>query len=77
MQPTDWVELAFGYDRATVKVIAEAELARVGVNPSELTNDEIRVDVGTDTEFRDFFRVSVRRSILLNGGSQQDNRSNE
>jgi hypothetical protein len=64
----EWVELAFGYDRDSVKVVAQAELARVGLSPDDLTGEELRLDVGRDTELRDFFRVCVRRSALERSG---------
>lgn len=67
-EPGEWVELAFGYDKESVKVIAQAELARVGLSPDNLTGEELRLDIGRDTEFRDFYRIRVRRSVLERSG---------
>jgi hypothetical protein len=60
----EWAELAFGYDKDSVKVVAQAELARVGLSPDDLTGDELRLDIGCGSDFRDFYRVRVRRSVL-------------
>jgi hypothetical protein len=60
----EWVELAFGYDRAEVKLLAEAQLIRLGLNSRELSDEDLRLDIGTDTELRDFYRVSVRGSLI-------------
>lgn len=60
----DWVELAFGHDKNSVLVIAQAELARAGLSPDELTAEELRLDVGRDEELMDFYRVRVRKSVL-------------
>lgn len=65
--PGDWIELAYGYDRGEVKLLAEAELARLGINPGDLDDEQIRLDIGTDTDERDFYRVSIRRSLLPAG----------
>jgi hypothetical protein len=64
----EWVELAFGYDKDSVQVIAQAELARVGLSPDDLTGEELRLDFGRDTELRDFYRVCVHRSVLERSG---------
>lgn len=63
-----WVELAFGYDKESVRVIAQAELARVGLSPDDLTGEELRLDIGRDTDLRDFYRVRVHRSVLERSG---------
>ena len=60
----EWVELAFGYDKESVRVVAQAELARVGLSADELTGEELRLDIGHDTEMKDFYRVRVRKSVL-------------
>jgi hypothetical protein len=60
----EWVQLSIGDDRATVKDLAEAELARHGVRLGDLSDEQLRIDIGTDTDLRDFFRVRVRRSVL-------------
>jgi hypothetical protein len=65
---SEWVELAFGYDKDSVRVIAQAELARLGLSPDELTAEEIRLDIGRDAESKDFYRVRVRRSLLERSG---------
>jgi hypothetical protein len=64
----EWVELAFGYDKDSVRVIAQAELARVGLSPDDLTGEELRLDIGRDEELRDFYRVRVRKSVLERSG---------
>ena len=63
----EWVELAVGYYKSSVRALAEAELIRVGLSPEELSPDELRLDIGQDTELRDFFRVRVRKSVLERG----------
>jgi hypothetical protein len=64
----EWVELAFGYDKDAVRVFAQAELARVGLSPDDLTGEELRLDIGHDAEMRDFYRVRVRRSVFERSG---------
>lgn len=59
----EWVELASGYDKDSVKVVAQAELARVGLSPDDLTNEQLKLDIGLDTDFKDFYRVCVHKSI--------------
>lgn len=65
---SEWVELAFGYDKDSVRVIAQAELARIGLSPDDLTGEELRLDVGHDSELRDFYRIRIHRSVLERSG---------
>jgi hypothetical protein len=60
----EWVELAFGYGTDSVRVVAQAELARAGLSPDDLTGEELRLERGLDKDYRDFYRVSVLRSAL-------------
>jgi hypothetical protein len=64
----EWVELAFGYDKDSVRVIAQAELARAGLSADELTGEELRLDIGRDRDLKDFYRVRVRKSLLEGSG---------
>lgn len=64
----EWVELAFGYDKDSVMVVAQAELARVGLSPDDLTGEALRLDIGRDAEMKDFYRVRVRKSVLERSG---------
>jgi hypothetical protein len=64
----EWVELASGYDKDSVRVVAQAELARIGLSPDDLTDEELRLDIGRDMESRDFYRVRLRRSAIEGSG---------
>jgi hypothetical protein len=41
---------------------------RAGLSPDDLTDEELRLDIGRDTELRDFYRIRVRRSVLERSG---------
>jgi hypothetical protein len=64
----EWLELASGYDKDSVRVIAQAELARLGASPDDLTDEELRLDIGRDAESRNFYRVRIRRSAIESSG---------
>jgi hypothetical protein len=64
MTETEWVEISSGYDRKDVKARARAALAEFGQDTASLGSEQIRVDAGTDTEGRRFFRVRVAQSVV-------------
>jgi hypothetical protein len=59
-----WVEITQGYDREDVKARARVALREFGQDADALSPEQIRVDAGTDTEGRRWFRVRVVESIV-------------
>ena len=64
MTSEKWVDICEGYNREDVKTRARIALREFGQDADALTPEQIRVDAGTDTEGRRWFRVRVVESVV-------------
>jgi hypothetical protein len=64
-----WMPIAEGFDREGVKARARATLAEFGQDLDKLSPEQVRVDAGTDTQGRRWFRVQVVEAVIGKSGS--------
>ena len=62
-EPT-WTELASGFDHTQVKADADTALTRMGLSSSELSGDQLRIDVARHTSGHDLYRVMLLADLV-------------